>query len=316
MKTTVRTSSGCAPSADLPRPPGDGEGRHRIDTGERQHQRHARQADHELEPVRHLRNRDPPDGAAVSDRSRVARDRSPARARGDAPQNAADRREREWRLEAAHLTRQRRLIDAGSAPIGPLSPAEIGHDTDDVIPRPAVGSPVDQKRNRRPIGLRPPSTSTKVSFTSTRPVFRVGRRQRPAADHGRTDHVEESRIDGHDPDAVVAIHTVFPCSAAGPGSILIVPPYGQLRHLIGVRDVQHARVLSEPVGERAVACFESRRTHRRHRVTRRDAVKAIHFERGREMLRPGILRACLLAEVPSQAEQRPRKQRRERNLRR
>ena len=39
--------------ADLPRPPGDGEGRHRIDTGERQHQRHARQADHELEPVRH-----------------------------------------------------------------------------------------------------------------------------------------------------------------------------------------------------------------------------------------------------------------------
>src|SRR4051812_28100285 len=38
--------------ADLPRPPGDGEGRHRIDTGERQYQRHARQADQELQPER------------------------------------------------------------------------------------------------------------------------------------------------------------------------------------------------------------------------------------------------------------------------
>src|SRR5687767_15814034 len=39
--------------ADLPRPPGDGEGRHRIDTGERQHQRHTRQAEHELEKEPH-----------------------------------------------------------------------------------------------------------------------------------------------------------------------------------------------------------------------------------------------------------------------
>jgi hypothetical protein len=38
---------------------------------------------------------------------------------------------------------------------------------------------------------------TLVHEHGTRPLFRVGRRQRPAADHGCTDHVEESRIDGH-----------------------------------------------------------------------------------------------------------------------
>src|SRR5215207_8385297 len=93
----------------------------------------------------------------------------------------------------------------------------------------------------------------------TRPVFRVGRRQRPAADYGRTDHVEESRIYGHDPGAVT--HTAF-TGFSGRTRVHLdpAPPSTHQRHLIGVRDVQHARLLSEPVGERAVACVEPRRT--------------------------------------------------------
>ena len=149
----------------------------------------------------------------------------------------------------------------------------------------------------------------------TRPVFRVGRRQSPAADHGRTDHVEESRIDGHDPGAVT--HTAFTGLHDRTRVHLDPAPLStHQRHLIGVRDVQHARFLSEPVGERAVACFEPRRTHRRHRVsTRRDAVKAIDFERGREKCF-GRESCCRVSrDARSHAEQRYRKHRRERNLR-
>ena len=112
-----------------------------------------------------------------------------------------------------------------------------------------------------------------VDEDRARLLFRIGRRQRAAAEHWRANDVEETWVDGHDPRAVLRDAVVVAVVGGAALRLDRIPPETHQRHLIGVRDAEHARLISESVGERAVACFEPHRTHRRHRVSaRRHAV--------------------------------------------
>jgi len=101
--------------ADLPRALGDGEGRHRIDAGERQHERHNGQADQELDPER-VGGLGEPGQRLRSDHAecRIDRLRELAETRREPLWIAADVN---GDAKRSRLTRQPRLIDTGPAPI-------------------------------------------------------------------------------------------------------------------------------------------------------------------------------------------------------